>query len=63
MEKIESIVNHLNTIQSKETFKNVSNERHYKISSQLTVITYRDYDRFIQACEQHVNRVENNKPF
>lgn len=63
MEKIESIVTHLNTIQSKETFKNVSNERHYKISSQLTVITYRDYDRFIQACEQHVNRIENNKPF
>lgn len=63
MEKIESIVTHLNTIQSKETFKNVSNERCYKISSQLTVITYRDYDRFIQACEQHVNRVENNKPF
>lgn len=63
MEKIESIVNQLNTIQSKEVFKNVSNERHYKISSHLTVITYRDYDRFIQACEEHVYRVENNITF
>ena len=63
MDKIESIVNHLNSIQSKEVFKNVSNERHYKISSHLTVITFRDFDRFIQACEEHVNRVENGKPY
>ena len=63
MDKIESIVNHLNTIQSKETFKNVSNERHFKISSHLTVITYRDYNRFLQACEEHVTRVENKTTF
>ena len=63
MDKIESIVNHLNSIQSKEVFKNVSNERHYKISSHLTVITFRDLDRMIQACEEHVKRVENGKPY
>lgn len=63
MDKIESIVNHLNTIQSKEVFKNVSNERHYKISSHLVVITFRDYDKFITACEQHVTRVENGKHY
>jgi hypothetical protein len=63
MEEIERIVTHLNTIQDKETFKNVSIERHFKISSHLTVITYRDYDRFIQACNEHVYRVENNITF
>jgi hypothetical protein len=63
MEKIEGIVVHLNSIQSKETFKNASNERHYKISSHLTVITYRDYERFIKAALEHVARVENNVTF
>jgi len=63
MDKLDSIVVHLNTIQSKEIFKNVSNERHFKISSHLTVITYRDYDRMIKACEEHVTRVENKTTF
>ena len=63
MDKLNEIVTHLNTIQSKEVFKNVSCERHYKISSYLTVITYRDLDRMIQACEEHVTRVENGKPY
>ena len=63
MDEIEKIVTHLNSLQSKEVFKNVSIERHYKISSHLTVITYRDYERFIKACEEHVYRVENNITF
>jgi len=63
MDKLNEIVTHLNAIQSKEIFKNVSNERHYKISSHLTVITYRDIDRMIQACEEHVKRVENKTTF
>jgi len=63
MDKLNEIVTHLNSLQSKEVFKNVSCERHYKISSHLTVITYRDYDRMIQACNEHVYRVENNIVF
>jgi hypothetical protein len=34
-----------------------------KISSHLTVITYRDIDRMIKACNEHVYRVENNITF
>jgi hypothetical protein len=63
MEQIEAIVSRLNSLQKKETFKNVSIERHYKISSHLTVITYRDYDRFITACNEHIARVEQGKPY
>jgi len=63
MDKLNEIVNHLNTIQSKEVFKNVSCELRYKISSHLTVITYRDIDKMIKACKEHVYRVENGKPY
>jgi hypothetical protein len=35
----------------------------YKISSHLTVITYRDIDKMIKACEEHVYPVENNITF
>jgi hypothetical protein len=63
MDKLNEIVTHLNAIQSKEVFKNVSCNLRYKISSHLTVITYRDIDRMIKACEEHVYRVENNITF
>lgn len=63
MDKLNEIVGYLNTIQSKEVFKNVSCERHYKISSHLTVITYRDMDKMIKACNEHVTRVENGTTF
>lgn len=63
MDKLDEIVAHLNSLQSKEVFKNVSCDLRYKISSHLTVITYRDIDRMIQACNEHVYRVENNITF
>lgn len=63
MDELNEIVTHLNSIQSKEVFKNVSCELRYKISSHLTVITYRDINRMIQACNEHVYRVENNITF